>query len=302
MAEQQQIPNNVKEIAELARRAELPAVLEITEKSIREEPIPVVGRWSGGQLHLESLKNLLADWRDAPERIEGRAKADTLGSFVDLVNRHKNDDSAVFGNLGTRPAFTAVIDYHTVDHSPKFGRHRIVYEFPLSPEWIAWQVMNGKPMSQSDWAAFIEEHIADLSSPYDAEKSQYEPLFQTTIASPSDLITMSRGMQIAVDARVKEVRNLQSGEAEIVYEEVHKDGSGQKLVVPGLFVLNLPLFVGSQPTRLVARLRYRRQDSKITWFYQLYRADLVLRAELQNAFDQVGTETGLPTFEAAPEA
>jgi len=296
--------SSVKEIARLSAQAGSVRIIPVIETSIRQEGIPFAAvPKPDGAMELKGLKAEFDLWRTAPERITGTAKVGTLISFVDLVNRHKNDGSALFGAINTpSPSFTAVIDYHSLDHAPRFGKHRIVYDFPVSPEWQAWQAFNAKPMSQGEWAAFVEEHIADLSAPYDAERSEYERLFQTTIAVPSDLIQLSRGMQIAVESRVKDIRVLQSGEAEILYEEVHKDSTGNKLIVPGLFVINIPLFVGGETTRIITRLRYRRQDSRIVWFYQLYRADLVVRMRLQSDFEAVGDQTGLPIFEGSPEA
>lgn len=295
--------NTVSQAAELGRAGAAKIEL-IVEPSVREDRIPV-GRVveKNGESKFVSVKSLLDEWRTIPERTKGSATLSTLASFVDLTNRHKNDDTAIFGSIdSSAPSLTAVIDYTTKAHEPRHGQHRVTYTFPLSPEWQAWRAMNGKSMTQLDWAAFIEEHIAELASPMDAERSQYEPTFQTKIALPTELVTLSRGMQINVEARVKDTRVLQSGESEIIYEEVHKDGAGQKLVVPGLFVIQIPMFLDGEPVRLLARLRYRRQEGRLTWFYQLYRPDIVLRARLKEDFDHVASETGLPVYEGRPEA
>ena len=295
--------NTVKQAAELARIGA--ATIELVGLPTgMVDDIPV-GRLvdKDGRTSFVSVKTLIDEWREHPEFTKGTAVLATLDSFIALVDRHKNDDTAIFGAIDvSAPSLTAVVDYTTRAHDPRHGRHRLTYPFPLSPEWKAWQAFNAKSMTQIEWAAFIEEHIAELSSPTDGERSEYERLFQTKIALPTELITLSRGMQINVEARVKDMRVLQTGESEIVYEEVHKDGAGQKLVVPGLFVIQVPLFVDGDPVRLLARLRYRRHDGKLTWFYQLYRPDIVLRAKLKDDFDRVAKETGLPVFEGKPEA
>lgn len=291
----------VKELADLGRLANCIDVLEL--QGADGAKIQILGRSDAqGNVIADSAKKFIDEYRASPERMIGTARALTLQSFIDLINRHKDADTAVFGDIDSdSPSFLAVLDYHTMDHKPRFGQHRVSYKFPISPEWSAWKTANGVALSQGEWAAFIEEHIAELSAPMDAEKAQFEPLFQTKFALPTDLVTMSRGMQIAVEATVKEVRSLQSGEVEIVYDEVHKDGSGQKLIVPGLFVISIPLFIGADKTRLIARLRYRRQNQKLIWFYQLYQVENVMRESLLNDFEKVGRETSLPTFEASPE-
>ena len=250
---------------------------------------------------LASLEPFRAELRDAPKRIEGGAVAGTLEAFVALTNRHKSGDSAIFGDFGSAPSLTAVIDYHTLDHKPRFAKHRIKYGFPLSEEWKAWSAQNGKPMGQAEWAAFIEDRIADLVSPSDEERATFGELFQTTLATPADLVTLARGLSVAVEAKVVDSRVLQSGESQIAFEETHRDGAGQKLKVPGLFVVRAPLFVGAEPSRLLARLCYRVKDGRVLWFYQLYRADEAVREALRAALTAAGAETGLPIYEATPE-
>lgn len=290
---------SVKEVADLALDG-APKVIFIESASFK---IPMVSRPSGdGAFEIESVKAEIDKWRDAPERRRGTAVVGTIASFVDLVNRHKDANSAIFADLSDdKPCLTAVIDYHKLDGGARFGAHRIQYGFPISPEWAAWRAGNGRSMPQGEWASFIEEHIADLVAPLAAEKSQFETLFQTKIALPSELISLSRNMQISVEARIKDVRVIQTGESEIVYEEVHKDGSGQKLIVPGLFIINIPLFRDGHPVRITVRLRYRRNDGKISWFYQLYRASEAVRARLQDDCDAVVKDTALPLYEGKPE-
>lgn len=290
----------VKEIASLVRDAR---IIEITEPSIREQPIPVVVLpGDDGGFQIIGIKELLEPYRTAPERRTGTAQALTLESFIALVNRHKDVGSAVFADtLSATPSLLAIIDYHDLANDPRYGRHKIAYAFPVSPEWKAWKAANANTMTQSAFAAFIEEHVADLASPDALETNQAESLFLTTIAPPSFVVTLSKGLAITVDARVKEFVNLSSGEVEVGFEEVHKDGSGKKLKVPGMFVVNIPLFVGAEPSRLLARLRYRKADDKIVWWFQLYRAEEAVRQRLKDDLLTVATETALPTFEGSPE-
>lgn len=286
---------NVKDLLAYAENRAEPMVINLDDLG---EIAAVV---KGDGFVLQSLEPFRNELRGAPKRIEGVAAVGTLESFIALVNRHKDESSAVFGDFGA-PALTAVIDYHKTDHAPRFGRHRVRYGFPLSEEWKAWSAQNGKPMGQGEWAAFVEDRIADLAAPLDQERSTYETLFKTVIATPADLVTLARGLSIAVEARVVDARVLQSGESQLVFEETHKNALGEKLIVPGLFVVRCPLFVGAEPSRLLARLRYRAKEGRISWFYQLYRADEAVREALRAALDRAGAETGLPAYEATPEA
>ena len=296
---------SVKEIAELARERQI-GLVEVREPSIREEAIPLMmERDIKGTLRVVSIKDELDKWRTAPERRAGTARMLTLESLIAFVNRHKDEGTAVFGKIDdfTAPKLIAVIDYHMLDGVPRYGKHRAEYQFPLSPEWMAWNGANGRALDQGRFAAFVEDHVADLASPLDAERSEYESLFNgARFATPASLSQLSKGLEINVQSRVKEVRNLQSGEAEIAYDEVHQDGKGKPVKVPGLFMVSIPLFIGGERVRVVCRLRYRKEEGSLVWFYQMYRVDLVIRERLVTDLERVGTETGCPTFEGMPEA
>lgn len=296
--------DNVKTVVDVAQAATTPHRFSVVEETVRDLPVHFVAvPVGGGKVEVQSLKPILDQFRTRPERRKGSARVNTIASLIDLTNRHKDDGSVVFADIdAAAPSVFSVFDYHQKDLTPRYGTHRAVYAFPLSDEWKAWLAKDAASMTQGDWAAFIEDHIADLSAPLDAERSEFERLFQTKIATPADLVTLSRGLQISVESKVRDFRTLQSGEVEISYEEVHKDGSGQKLVVPGLFVLNIPLFVDAERTRILARLRYRKANGSIVWFYQLYRAKQELRAAMRLEAERVASETSLPLFEGTPEA
>jgi uncharacterized protein YfdQ (DUF2303 family) len=298
------IENSVKEIADLVREGAGGRVLHVTAPDYDGPAVPLIVRPTGnGTIAVESAKRLLDEYRPAPERRRGTAKAFTLASFIALANRHKDADSALFAVLGgDRSSLTAVFDYHTVEHAPRFCQHRAVYQFPLSDEWKLWTIGNGVTMTQGNFSAFIEDHIAELAAPSDGEIAEYEPTFKTKIALPSDMMTLSRGMAVSVEGKASEARVLQSGEVQVSYEEVHKDGRGEKLLVPGLFVVSIPLFVGGADVRLLTRLRYRVNGGKISWLYQLYRPELVMREVMSLAAEKAAEDTGLPMYEVEPEA
>ena len=65
------------------------------------------------------------------------------------------------------------------------------------------------------------------------------------VATPAQLIQLSRGLQVNVSSVVKNIVNLASGEASIAFDEQHTDGDGQPLKVPGIFMLSIaPFFMG----------------------------------------------------------
>ena len=101
-----------------------------------------------------------------------------------------------------------------------------------------------------------------------------------------------------VDTRVKNATTLTSGEGQIVWEEAHNTGMTK---VPGMFMLSVSPFFMGDPARVPVRLRYRVRDAKITWFYQIYRPDLVITEHVRAARYHAADATGLPSFDGKPE-
>lgn len=266
------------------------------------ETIPVAIR-HGDKPELVSVKKLADEWRLRPERKTGTAEAQTLKAFIDLTNRHKSDDSAVFADADwKKPSFTAVLNYHKQGKGdPDFADHKVFYPFPLSEEWQAWIRHNGAALSQSQFANFIEDHIAELSSPTDAEAATATRDFATTVANPAQLIELSRGLQVNVASKVKNAITLQTGEGQIAWEEAHNGADGKPIKVPGMFILAVSPFFMGEVVRIPVRLRYRVKEGTLAWSFHIYRPDLAVTERVRHDLADVAAATSLPTFEATPE-
>ncbi|MDX8513583.1 DUF2303 family protein [Mesorhizobium captivum] len=266
------------------------------------DSIPVALR-RGNSPGIEGLSNLFEAYRLYPARKAGQAVAQTFESFCALTFRHQTAHSAIFANMDwKKPTLTTVIDYHQLGQGhPDFGKHRVHYAFPLSEEWQKWVASDGKKMDQVDFAYFLEDRITELSSPTDEEKIQYERDFAVTIATPSQLVELSRGLQVNVESKVKASTTLQSGEGQIVWEESHSDGAGKPLKVPGIFMLNIaPFFMGDK-VRIPVRLRYRPAGGKVIWYYEIYRPDQFITQHVRDMLAVARDTTALPAFEGTPE-
>jgi uncharacterized protein YfdQ (DUF2303 family) len=259
------------------------------------------------------VKYFVDKWRTAPERRTGTAKALTLASFVDLVNRHKDESSAVFADfISPQPSLTAVIDYHrhapAVEekeppvNSPRFCQHRVSYAFPLSDEWKAWFAASGRWMQQGEFAAWLEDRLPELANPDAEETELFSTTMLTTVAAPNQIMGLSRGLAINVESAVGQTLTLQSGESSVTFSEKHTDAQGQPVKIPGGFILSIPLFEGGEPRRVPVRLRYKKEGQKIVWSFALWRAKDVVRAALDVDLATVAAETGLPVYQGSPEA
>lgn len=291
-------------IADLARDAEAPTLISIPTAGLGAGlPATVPALWDRKSQRVIQVFDEIERYRQGPARIRGTAAVDTLESFIGLVNRHKSDDSVIFAATSwPKPSLTAVIDYYTRDHGTAHKLHRVAYAFPLTEEFKAWVASNGKPMEQQAFAEFLEEHAAELSVPFEQEKTDYQPLFKERFALPNELLELSRHLEVNVGAKMKQSTRLQTGERQIVFETEHTNSKGEPIDIPGIFMIQLPPFVDGDVVRIPARIRYRAGQGGVTWFYQLYRWEYWLRTRVQNDLLKAGKDTGLPTFEGSPES
>ena len=252
----------------------------------------------------KSLKPLLEEYRQKPERKRGTAVVDTLESFIDLVERHKTDHSVIFASIDwKKPALTAVIDYHDKDNggAADNGQHRIHYPFPLSEEWQAWVSGNGEKMNQRDFAEFIEDRIAELATPDEGEATYWESLLGGRVAAPNDIMILSRGLKVNAETRVSNNVVLATGEAQIAFAEEHRGENGDRINVPSMFIIRLPTFFRGEAVRIPVRLRYRVASGAVTWFYQLYNPEKFVTEEVERGLSRAAGATDLPSFVGAPE-
>jgi uncharacterized protein YfdQ (DUF2303 family) len=288
-------------------------VAELVKEHIKAEPVPLEGVEKNfamvlpAGLSLHSVKKLRDEYRTAPERREGTAQMQELDSFIEHVKRFADTDSAVFADPNTSaPNLTAVLDYHRegAAGAPRFGRHRSIYAFPLSIEWVRWTHVMGKELQQSTFAEFIESNVLDIANPHDAGESaqRFAGALGSRLAAAPELMELSRGLTVRVGSRVRNSVNLATGEGQIQYDVEHQDERGAPINVPRAFILGIPVFRGGDRYQVPVRLRYRVRDEKVVWILELWRTDLVFDDAFQGAVTRVETECAIPVFVGAPEA
>lgn len=255
-------------------------------------------------LEAHSVKELLDEYRTAPERSKGTAELTELDSFVAHVNRFKNDQSALFADRDReRPALLAVIDYHD-RATPRFGEHRAHYAFPVSEEWKSWTKQDGQVMSQEAFALWLEDHLGTVIDPGSAKDGakQFLELFGVHFGSAQQLLELSRGLTVHVGAKVQNHQNLSSGEGRIGFAAAHTDEEGKPLRVPGAFLLGLQVFRGGALYQIPARLRYRvGGGGSIAWSYNLWRHADAFDVAIGDSCAKAQEETKLSLFYGTPE-
>ena len=110
------------------------------------------------------------------------------------------------------------------------------------------------------------------------------------------MLEIAQTFLAASDREVSSAVRLTSGELDVRYAENisarARDAAGNELKVPTEFVLGLSPFVGEDPFRITARLRYRLRETRLSIGYQLVRPDDVVRASLAGIFDRLREHYG----------
>lgn len=280
--------------------------VELTDPRDNTKALAVIGQHGVSLIDPDKFN----PYRDKPLFRTGVAQHTRLDSFIAHILRFKADHSAVFAiDDPNAPKLTAIFDYHPEGpgHADaKCQKHKAVYPFPLSEEWKAWNKADGFKMGMADFAAFLEDRIVDVVSNVQPSSEAAQDFMAKTggnLASATKLIEISRGLQVNEASTLRSATNLSSGEAELVFTSQHLDQSGNKLVLPNLFMISIPVFARSAVNwQILARFRYRKSGEGIVFWYELWRADLVFDAAFVEACDAVKQATGLPLFVGTAEA
>lgn len=288
-------------VADLVKGAPLAGVL-----TLGDGVSVLVRRAEDNGAEVESIKPYLDEYRQAPERKRGTATLTELASFISHVNREKLEHSAVFLDVD-KPRLLAVYDYQApAAGEPRFHEHSAVYDFPLSDEWKAWTQRSGKFMSQTDFAEFLEDHLTDVVDASTlTQLGDVEALEEATggaVATPAQLLEVSRGLKVSSRYDYQNHETLSSGETQFSFENTHSTSTkgGAPLKVPTCFVIAIPVFQSGAIYPIAVKLRYRVGDG-VTWGFSLYKPEKRIQAALAEAAEQVRKETALAVYYGRPE-
>lgn len=222
---------------------------------------------------LKSLQDFQYPNGIRPDRIKADVKLADSGSFTRYVAAFADDRTRIFANP-QQQSFLAVIDYHGVgdERKPEFLSHKANLQLAKDDRWNIWMSKNEKVFTQSEFAEFIEDNLSDIATP--------EPAF---------MLEVSRDLNAKVDVNFGSSVRLQNGQVKLQYQEEVKAGVGAGNVeVPESFTIRIPVFYGTDPVSITARLRFRIVSGKLTFHYKLYRPV----ETLNDAFNRVVASIG----------
>lgn len=239
--------------------------------------------------HIEDIEKLLP----FPTRKTAKVSVSTTDSFIKYAKKHGSlDECVIYAQVDAEKSACTLValmnDNGATD--PKWRDHRCTFSPALSVEWKRWTGKDGvkNAMSQADFATWLEDNQGDVRS---------------VNGSPSgaDMLTLALAFEATADKRVKSHVNLQNGGVRFEYVEDETKDTRTSMEVFRRFTLAIPVFDGSSDAYPVeARLKYRDNSGKVTFWYELIRPDRAFKTAVQSALDQIKDATGFLLLHGAP--
>lgn len=260
-------------------------------------------------MDIKSLKGIKDEYKTKPDRRKGMINALDLISFVNLANRFKADNSALFqkatiGDQRFDADLRCVLNYHPAGGDNKSADnkdHTVHYGFPLSEELKTWLAKNKQPFNSKEFAEFLEDNIADLVV---ADPARFVTNFgdiTPSFTTPSMIMQLSRGIDIRVDEKVTQAYRVSDGSFNLQYTSDNKDSTGQPLRLPEWFALGIPVFQNGESYQIPLRLRFRVKEGQVSWFFEMYRKNDVFNAAFNKDCSVAQVKTEIPMFNGVPE-
>ena len=250
-------------------------------------------------MQVEPLKKYVDAERLEPETLRGSTILHDCESFCGFINRYKTENSAVFYDK-TEQKVTCIFDCATKEKA-SFERHTASYQFPFSKELVEWKNHNGETMSQVDFAFFIERNVLDLAdAPAPDKESDSLKEIRARVggfyAGTSKMVELSKGIAIRNDERATVKFDTNTGEATLDFSSEHTDAAGNKIKVPNMFLIVIPILNGGKAYQLPCRLRYRLYNGTVKWWYEVINLDQAIDKAIDEDLEAIKKETALPIF------
>ncbi|NYT59460.1 DUF2303 family protein [Alcaligenaceae bacterium] len=229
---------------------------------------------------LEQLQN-------APYRKKGHSAFKAPDSFVAYVNKHKQTESLLYAQVNAQNnaaplTIRAVFNDHQGAGLNDTNAGWCDFTASLAPqashEWKTWTELNSKPMSQFEFALFIEDNIKDVAT-------------EEGYPSGTEMLKMALQFELSQDKRIKSAIRIQSGGTNIEYVDNDDAATVERMQAFDKFMLGIPVFWQGQAYFLEAKLRYRVREGVLKLWYDLVRSDLVVDDAVKQILADVQQKT-----------
>lgn len=263
--------SDVGEIAALARSTTTPTTLE-------PGAVVVTSNADGSSAVVD-----LRDLAGAPPAKHGAPLFTDTESLLAYLKVHQVSGTTLYAD-DAHFRVVAVIDDHA-EAAAAWGDHRAVLEYQATPDWLAWQKIDGELMPQEEFALFVEEQARSIIDP-----------------PAADVYEMAEHFEATSGEKFRSTKRLANGQVQLLFDQTVEASAGLngELTIPETITVRLEPFDGAGAVDLVARFRYRLRGGAVKFGLVLDRPDLVLKEALAREHEKIATGTKLTVLKGKP--
>lgn len=251
------------------------------------------------------LKNVSKEIEEklaAPYRKSGTVNFQDSESFIDFINSHKVLDIGTIYADTFKHAFACVLNDHgpthvkyqecddsepvsaPTEHETTPGWRDFVAKFTpeKTKEFLKWAAFDGKDLTQTEFAEFIEDNISDLQG-------------------GETLLDVATTIQANTGINFSSAKRLQDGQTQLTYNEVidTKAGADGSLKIPKTFTIGLRIFRNGSGYKLNARLKYRLRSGNIQFRYEIERVENAIEDAFNDYITELKAKAHYPVYRAS---
>lgn len=209
----------------------------------------------------------LEEYMPSPFRMEGTYRPATVDSLISHVERHFDPDHTTIWVHPTSGQIIAIFNDASAKGDTGWRDHRSRLDMQHTPEWLYWLRRDGQLLTQLDFAEHIENGVKEIVEP-----------------PAADMLELAQSFHATQAGSFRSAHRLQDGTVQVQYDETVDAvaGRSQEIPIPQTFTLAIAPFLGEEPYKVTARLRYRLNSGKLTLGYRLERPADVVRDALDH--------------------
>lgn len=297
----------------MAEETETQQIAELVLKASQNCPATVIEQPDGREYiiyrHDFTLKDITPVDKQPiapkPHHVAAVVAVQDSSSFIEYVNRFKNDDSVIFADQQSNIVL-GILDYHkkpennAVAPSAEHAAHRVRFDMPFSIEWLTWMKFagTGKMVSHKEFATFLEENSMDVLP---LAKRQGLATSEDDADMPETLLELTRSLQVA--SKVSFNSTVRHGDYEKIDFSKESDATMKGAIgLPLSFQICIPIYFGEPAVVLTCFTRKKIDDGALALGCVIARAENERQAEFQRIVGVIHSSTELTTLFGKPSA
>ena len=226
----------------------------------------------------KDMTEIIEKAQGVPNRKRGTAQLLDVDSLIRYCLDQAN---AATGYLYADPdarTITAVFNDNAMTGVAGWRDHRAHFAALYTDEFAKWLKLSDTEFSQTDFAEFLEDNIADLVGD-----------------EAANLLRVASTIQATTGINFFSAKRLQDGQTQLTYNEniEAKAGADGSMAIPKTFTLGLRIFKNGGGYTLTARLKFRLAGAGgIKFRYELERPELAVEDAFKGYVDVVREKSG----------